>query len=92
MKLELHIPVEQYGYVAAELEGDPKGLDPMTIRSVYDSIQHAFKDGDGLSDSELTDFLYSQVRGKGNHIETWEQMNAAQKRFVKLLKNALARK
>lgn len=91
-KVTLHIPTEQYGFCEVEYEttGDIQYAE--AVRE-YDMYAHAFRNqGKGLPEKEMTDFLYAQVHGLGNHIETWEKMDAAQKAVVKTLKNALARK
>lgn len=93
MKIELHVPVEQYGFVGATIEIDgPESYS--LIPGFYDGIKAAFaeKPANTLDDKAMTEFLFAQIHGLGNHIETYEMMNPAQQHSVKLLKNALARK
>lgn len=90
MKYDLHVPVEQYGFVNGVLDTD----DVTEVRTAYERIKDVFaeKPANTLEDKEMTDFLFAQIHGLGNHIETYERMNAAQKTFINQLKKALARK
>jgi hypothetical protein len=89
MKFELHVPVEQYGFVSADIET----TDYAQVRETYDAIKDSFAAKlEGLDDKSMTDFIQNQLKGTPNETETWEKMNPAQKTFVKLLKNALNRK
>lgn len=77
------------------LEGQQEGnIDSAKIREDHGKLQAAFnaKPENTLPEKEMTDFLFAQINSLGNHVETWEKMNDAQKAFVKQLKNALARK
>lgn len=90
MKVTHRIPTTQYGFVEVEGTSDI----PSIVRAEHDALLAAFaeKPENTLPDKEMGEFLYAQIHGLGNHVETWEKMNPAQQTFVKLLKNALARK
>lgn len=91
MKIEVHVPVEQYGFALAH--GDSGMEDTGTFaRRVYDNIKDAFAaKPSSLPDKEMTDFIHDMLHGKKYHIETWERMNPAQKVFINQLKKAQQR-
>lgn len=90
MKYELHVPIEQYGFVSGVLETE----DVSEVRTAYERIHAAFaeKPQNTLPDSEMTDFIYGMLNKVPYHVETWEHMNDAQKTFINQLKKAMVRK
>lgn len=97
MKITSQISTGQFEYSKMEedIDGDfsydvyalkAKGLDEAHRAAFQKKPQHT------LPDKEFTDFIYSQLHGTGNHIESWERMNNAQRTFVNQLKKALTRK
>ncbi len=43
MKITCHVPVEQYGFVAVEIEAKNEAGIPENARIIYDEIANAFK-------------------------------------------------
>lgn len=87
-KVTLHIPVEQYGFVAIESDG----MSAEETAVVYEEYAQAFRPKAGLSDKLFNEFIDRQLSGEvGNHIEQYEAMNAIQKGIVQCLKRALKR-
>lgn len=92
-EFELHVPVEQYGFVGVKYTLD-SSLGERPIRVNYDLIKEAFaeKPLNTLSDKEFTDIIYGCLHNtKELTADKWEAMNAAQQNMLKCLKNAMSR-
>lgn len=89
MKIELHIPTVQYGFIAVELED----ATPEIVRATYDSYAAAFKPQpiNTLPDKEYNTFIDNMLLGDDNHVETYNAMSPQQKDAVQVLKRALKR-
>lgn len=89
MKYELHIPVEQYGFVAAMIETE----DPDEVVEHYNALKASFSVGDGLSAKDMDKFLeeYLGTSTVKNGTESYVQMNPEQQRWVQCIKRALKR-
>lgn len=96
MKVEVHVPVEQYGYASATFDTDDlKSIAwDEQIRNVYDHVKAAFaeKPQNTMPDKEYTNFLAKMLKNEAYHVDEWEAMSDNQRRFCNLLKNAKARK
>lgn len=92
MKIELHVPVEQYGFVSASFEIDQEGAFPADqTRTTYEAIANAFKEKTGISDKEFQAFLIRQLLQEGgNHIEEYNAMSPIQQKVVQEVKKSLA--
>lgn len=88
MKYELHVPVEQYGFVAGTIET----ADVQEVRTAYEQIRRAFSETPGLPDKELTDYIYRAVNKLGNTPEQMEALHPMQRQAIKCYYNALNRK
>lgn len=87
-KVQLHIPVEQYGFVAIDCDG----LTAEETASVYVEYAQAFKPKVGLLDKDFNAFIDRMLLGQeGNHIEQYEAMSERQKDQVQCIKRALKR-
>ncbi len=87
MKVTLHVPVEQYGFVAADVETD----DPNEIRAAYQRIADAFKTGAGVAQKEYNAFIDAMLLGEPNHIDIWEKLSDDQRDAAQVIKRALKR-
>ena len=89
MKIELHIPVEQYGFVSITTED----TDPSETRDLYTRYAEAFKDGMGVPDKDFNALLDEYVKSRQvvNGQELYEQMNGAQKAIIQALKRSYKR-
>lgn len=93
MKIELHIPVEQYGFVSVETDSMEEDVGTFS-RRLYDTVKDAFSETpqNALPDKDMTDFIYNYLHGKGNSPETFESLSHVQRIFMKSLHNARQRK
>lgn len=87
MKAELHIPTEQYGFVAITLED----FDPESVRETYNTYKAAFQAKAGLEKKAFDAFIDRYLQGEKNHVEDYEKMNDEQKMVVQVIKRSLAR-
>ena len=89
MKIELHIPVEQYGFVSIVTED----TDPSETRDLYARYAEAFKDGMGVADKDFNALLdqYLTTKTVVNGQEVYERMNGAQKAIIQALKRSYKR-
>lgn len=87
MKYKLHVPVEQFGFVEAELESET--LDEAKL--VYDAIKREWDGAEGLSEKEMNAFVDGMLVGEPNHIEQWERMSPIQKFCAQIIKRSLKR-
>lgn len=89
MKYELHVPVEQYGFVSAILETD----DVSEVRTTYEQIKDQFKSGEGMEVKEWNECVSLCLAEKLSLTpEQWESMSPQQQWFLKTIKNARNRK
>lgn len=87
MKFTLHVPVEQYGFVALEVEKESSS----EVKQAYDAIAQAFKAKSGLPDKEYRQFISNQLAGKHISVEDYEKMSDMQVFAVQVIKRALKR-
>lgn len=87
MKIKLHIPTEQYGFVEIEPETD----DPHAVAGIYQQFSGAFKVNEGIPDKEFDAFIQRQLLGQSNHVEEYQAMSPEQKKYVQINKRALNR-
>lgn len=87
MKYEVHVPVEQYGYISAELNSDA----PQEATDAYRSIQEAWDGKLGLESKAWSVWLDSYLQGKAGPVEEWEQMSDFQKKCINEIKKSRAR-
>ncbi len=89
MKYTLHVPVEQYGFVAVEFErGEQPGGD---IAELYREVSSAFKTQAGVPPKEYNTFIDSMLLGESNHIDVWEKLSDDQRDAAQVIKRALKR-
>lgn len=88
MKVELHVPVEQYGFVAAEMEIENEDDNwNETIKATYDFIQDAFKSQPinqlpNLPTKEWRALLVKYLNGEGMSEEEMHKLSPAQSEFI----------
>lgn len=90
MKYELHIPVEQYGFVSAELETEFVA----EVAQVYNEISLSFKEdksGAGLEKKDYDGFIDRLMSGGSIHISDYEKMSSEQQTGCQLIKRSQAR-
>lgn len=86
-EVELHIPVEQYGFVAVRLDE----ATPEAAAEIYRDFAAPFKPQEGIPGADFQEFLIQQCLQSGtNHIDTYTAMSEKQKWCVQELKKALA--
>lgn len=96
MKITLHVPIEQFGFVGAEMEtidNKIQGGDADAIRENYDAIATAFKPQpiNTLPEKDWRNFLEKLLLGEPNHIDMYEQCSPEQKKTVNEIKKTLKR-
>lgn len=86
---ELHVPVEQYGFISEHLETN----DPNEAVEAYQILKKALQSGDGLQNREWCKVMDSYVStGKlEGGAEVWERMNDYQRSVIQELKRCFAR-
>lgn len=89
MKIVLHVPVEQYGFVSAEFDE----VNTETIANNYRDIAKAFKPTEGITSKEMDLIIECMALGKTvtNGTELWARATQAQKDQINCLKRALKR-
>lgn len=91
MKIELHVPVEQYGFVSATF--DLEKVNNTEIREVYDGIKAAFNSGEGLPNGEWNRIVDSCLNKTLKLTPTeWETMSPQQQFFLNEIKKSRNRK
>lgn len=87
MKYDLHIPVEQFGFISKEIEG----TDEQAVEE-YRSLRAALGSGEGLSAKEYNDFIDNFLLGQMNGLgELYQQMSMSQQETVQTIKRSLKR-
>lgn len=86
-KASLHLPTEQYGFIAVEVEDTPTG-----IVEAYRGFQRLTQSAAGLPEKDFNAFIDRQLSGEPNHIEDYEKTSDTQKIIIQTLKRALKRK
>jgi hypothetical protein len=89
MKYTLHVPVEQYGFVALEYDSNEDRY--YELKERYDSIKAVFAAKEGLEDKAMNSFIDRQLNGESNHIEDYNKMSDKQQFAVQTIKRALKR-
>lgn len=89
MKILLHVPVEQYGFISAEFDE----VNTETIANTYRDIADAFKPTEGLTAKELDLIIEKMCLNKTvtNGTELWAKATQTQKNQINCLKRALNR-
>jgi hypothetical protein len=91
MKYTCHVPTEQYGFIAVELDGEPHEA-VEAYRSVKAEWGRAT--GAGLPPRDFTRFIDSYLataHAPPDGLEQWELMDDRQKHVVNEIKKALKR-
>ena len=90
MKIKLHIPTEQYGFVEAEFEikGDET---PDEIAEKYYFIAKGFKQQEGITDKDFNGFLDKYLRENTGDLETYNRMSESQKNIIQAIKRSVKR-
>lgn len=96
MKITLHVPTEQYGFVGAEMEtvhNRIQGGDAASIKENYEAIAEAFKPKplNCLPEKEWKRFIERILQNEPNHINELEQCSPEQRKIINEIKKALAR-
>lgn len=88
MKIELHIPVEQYGFIAAQVDCEPN-----EVASVYNQLAGSFrpKPTNSLPDKEYDAFIERQISGGTNTVDSYYAMSPEQQKYVQIIKRAIKR-
>lgn len=87
MKITLHIPTEQYGFVAVEVDN----MEPDTTAELYHMFSDAFKPQSGMTDKEVDAWLDNMFLEKGNSTDVWAKRSPEQEKWLKCIKRSLAR-
>lgn len=79
----IHVPCEQYGFIAGEGFETPEAAD-----EAYSAVQFIVQHGDGLPEKEWKAFLDLYLADKKipEGTELWAQMNSVQKWMVNEVK------
>jgi len=87
MKIEYHIPTEQYGFVSITLEGDTI---PYSYSELKNELAGLAKEGQGSKDFNkvLDKYLETQTLTS----EEYEELNDEEKKIIQTLKRAFKRK
>lgn len=87
MKVLVHVPVEQYGFVSAEFDS----TEGRNANEVYFAIKDMFTPKEGLDQKKYDEFICRQLMGDPNHIDDYQLMSPAQQGTVQIIKRALKR-
>jgi len=85
MKYELHVPIEQYGFVSGVLDTE----DVSEVRTAYERIKRSFTDQPELLAKEwnlIVDAVLNNTLILS--AESWEQMSEFQKEFLQTIKRS----
>lgn len=85
---DLHVPVEQYGFVATTVVGDPEDA-----CAEYKAVQRAFRMGKGL-DSKRFNAVVDEYMNTGKlngGAEYWEDMSDVQRIVINEIKKSFKR-
>lgn len=90
MKIKLHIPTEQYGFVEAEFDWLEEGkiIDPA---EAYKQIGDLFRPQEGLSPKDFNQFLDKYLTENTGDLEVYNGMSDAQKAVIQEIKKAFKR-
>lgn len=87
MKVILHIPTEQYGFVAVEVDD----VSPDTAAETYRDYAEAFKIKVGLNQKEWNTVLDSYINGNPMNPDTYYAMSPEQQKIIQELKKCFKR-
>lgn len=87
MKVELHIPVEQYGFIALQAED----LSAEATAGIYREYSQAFKPQAGLSVKEFNACVDRYLTDGTGETEKYMAMSPAQKETIQCIKRAYKR-
>lgn len=87
MKVILHIPTEQYGFVAIEVEDSS----PEKTAEVYREYAGAFKVKTGLTAKEFNTALDAYINGNPMQPDTYYAMSPEQQKIIQELKKCFKR-
>lgn len=82
-KYTCHVPTEQYGFIAVEVDGTAD-----EAVEAYNDLKIAFTEGAGLAPKEWNSWLDEYLKGKAGNIEEWEQMSFKQKSIINEIKKS----
>lgn len=87
MKVELHIPVEQYGFIALQAED----LSAEATADIYREYSQAFKPQAGLSTKEFNACVDRYLTDGTGETEKYMAMSPAQQETIQCIKRAYKR-
>lgn len=85
-KASLHLPTEQYGFIAVDVEDTPTG-----IVEAYRGFQRLTQSAAGLPEKDFNAFVDRQMLGESNKIEDYELASDTQKVIIQCVKRSLKR-
>lgn len=92
MKIKIHKPVEEYGFVEVEVETDDPTTDDLSrIRSIYDDLTMAFKNGGGLDQKEWIKVFDKYLETNVMESDEYERMSLEQKGVIQEIKKSIKR-
>ena len=86
MKYKLHYPVEQFGFIETEVEGEHADA-----VAEYRSLRREALGGEGLPDKEFRPVLDKYLTHGTMESSDYERMNAQQKEFIQVIKRSFNR-
>lgn len=91
MKIILHIPTEQFGFVAVEADSSEVVGGADSVAETYKMYSDAFKPKEGMMDKEVDTWLDNMFLEKGNSTDVWAKRSPEQEKWLKCIKRSLAR-
>lgn len=93
MKILLHVPTEQYGFVSAEFDVPDGTTDADEIKHQYELISKAFKTEVGIPEKEFNAMLdeYLSTKTIVNGQDRYEKLSPAQRDILQAIKRTYAR-
>lgn len=92
MRISLHIPTEQYGFVAVEYESDGEVVYDEAARE-YQKFADAFKPQpvNALPKKDFDAHIDRMLSGENNHLEEFLKMSPQQQEVAQTIKRSIAR-
>ena len=86
MKAHIRIPTTQYGYIEAEVEGDPE-----FIKEAHDTLLQLFTGGEGLPTKEFNALLDRYLRDGDVVADDYARLNKEQNTIIQAIKRSIKR-
>lgn len=83
MKVKLHIPTEQYGFVECELES--------SAETIQEAIEMYPKSVAGLAEKDFDQFIQTILEGGSNHTDQLDKLSPEQYKTMKVVHRAMNR-